>query len=178
MNMREQPSCRPSGRYRNNQAPSSLRCLMFKTKNPHLFLITRRQKSGFPLYFTGLLCVFTIKKIAVVTTYVFSRTYDKIPDACHPARRDGSARIIPRMFFDITFVACAASPIESPARGGRYIAPEWDASLHSGVKALNCPSISAKRASPRAYYLRHRRSLPDDGACPPGIRRVVKIGFL
>jgi hypothetical protein len=26
------------------------------------------------------------------------------------------------VFFDITFVACAASPIESPVRGGRNVA--------------------------------------------------------
>ena len=74
---------------------------------------------------------FMVKKIAVVTNYNFRRTHGRMPPVCH---------VRWQLFFDITFMACAASLIESPGRGGRYVAPGFI----PGLKAIVCSSISAQ----------------------------------
>jgi hypothetical protein len=71
------------------------------------------------------------QKIEVVTNYEVCHTHGKMPSV---ERADVA-------FFDITFVACAASPIESPARGGMFVAPV--PLCGAGVKGQNYPSISA-----------------------------------
>jgi hypothetical protein len=76
------------------------------------------------------------EKIEVVTNYNLSLS--SVIMAAEGASATFAKASMAKALFDITFVACAASPIESP-RGVTDISP----GIHPGVKGQIYPSISA-----------------------------------